>query len=430
MKPRTVWCGFVRYGLLVSVVIGAALPLAAADAPAVSMIESTGEAARWWPRWRGPSGQGRAAGDGYVDSWSAESNIRWRVPVAGSGNASPIVWRDRLFLTTGHDGGRRRSVLCFRRATGELLWEAPAPEARPESFHRKNGPASSTPATDGERVYAWLGNHGLLAVDFEGRTVWHQPLGKFDAYHGTASSPLLYKNSVIVAQDQRGPSFIAAFDRKTGEEKWNTKRTESVGWSSPIAVRVGDHEEILLSGQQTVRAYDPDTGGELWHARGNTYEAIPTPVVGHGLVYCSSGRAGPTLAIRPGGRGNVTDSHVAWRAAKGSPFVPSTVLEDGILYMVNDMASVATAYDATTGEPLWQGRLGKAAREGFSASPVAVAGKILFTNDEGDTFVLAGGREFRLLHVNSLGEPVLASPALVDGTWYVRGTHHLYAIGK
>jgi outer membrane protein assembly factor BamB len=432
----------IRRTLLVSIAVGAALSsaaddpptaadtTAAADSPGVSMIESTGEAARWWPRWRGPSGQGRVVGEGFVDSWSAESNIRWRVPVPGSGNSSPIVWGDRLFLTTSHDGGLRRSVLCFRRSDGTLLWEVSAPEARPEAFHPKNGPASSTPATDGERVYAWFGNHGLLAVDFKGRTVWHRALGKFDAYHGTASSPLLYKDSVIVAQDQRGRSFIAAFDRKTGEEKWSTKRSESVGWSTPIAVRVGDHDEIVLSGQQAVRAYDPDTGRELWHARGNTYEAIPTPVVEHGLLYCSSGRAGPTLAIRPGGQGDVTGSHVAWRAAKGSPFVPSTVLDDGILYMVNDMSSVATAYDARIGEPLWQGRLGKAAREGFSASPVVTSGKIFFTNDEGDTFVLAGGREFKLLHVNSLGEPVLASPALVNGTWYMRGTRHLYAIGK
>jgi outer membrane protein assembly factor BamB len=203
-----------------------------------------------------------------------------------------------------------------------------------------------------------------------------------------------------------------------------------VGWSSPIAVRAGDHDEIVLSGQQAVRAYDPDTGRELWHVRGNTYEAIPTPVVGHGMVFCSSGRAGPTLAIRPGGRGNVTVSHLAWRAAKGSPFVPSTVLDGGILYLVNDMASVATAYDAANGKALWQGRLGEPTREGFSASPVVVDGKIFFTSDAGDTFVLAGGREFRLLHVNSLGEAVLASPALVDGTWYVRGKQHLYAIGK
>ncbi len=397
----------------------------------ISMVEAEGEAASTWPRWRGPSGQGLVAGEGYVDTWSETENVRFKVAVPGEGSSSPIVWGDRIFLTASEDGGRRRSILCFRRADGELLWQAHAPETRPEAAHRKNGHASSTPTTDGERVYAYFGNHGLLVVDFAGRQVWHRELGTFDAYHGTASSPLLHRGRLIVAQDEqgRGGSFIAAFDAATGQGIWRTRRRARVGWSSPIAVRVDGRDEIVLSGQQMVLAYDPENGRELWGAGGNTFEAIPTPVVGHGHVYCASGRAGPTLAIRPGGRGDVTETHITWKAAKGSPFVPSPLLYGDHLYLVNDMAAIATCYDAKTGEVQWQQRLGRARREGFSASPVAFGGKVFFTNDDGQTFVLRAGGKAEILHVNKLGERVLASPALVGGTWYFRTEEHLLAIG-
>jgi outer membrane protein assembly factor BamB len=400
-----------------------------ADPSSVAMIETQGEGARFWPRWRGPSGQGWVTGEGYPSRWSATENLVWKVAVPGEGNSSPVIWGDRVFLTTAYDKGRRRSVLCFRRSDGALLWETFAPDASPEGAHPKNGFASSTPTTDGERVYAYLGNHGLLAVDFVGRVVWHRTLGRFDAFHGTASSPLLHEDKLILVQDHRGGSFIAAYDKRGGKELWRTQRAAKVGWNSPIAVRAGSRVELIVSGQQQIEAYDPETGGELWRARGNTYETIPSPVVGHGLVFCSSGRAGPTLAIRPGGSGDVTDSHIVWRSPKGSPFVPSPIFYGGQLYMVNDMNAVATSFDAGSGEPLWQGRLGRPAREGFSGSPVAFAGKVFFTNDQGETFVLRAGPEFDLLHVNRLGEPVLASPALVEGRWYFRTEGHLLAIG-
>jgi outer membrane protein assembly factor BamB len=281
-------------------------------------------------------------------------------------------------------------------------------------------------------VYASFGSKGLLAVDFEGRVVWHQSLGTISAYHGTAGSPLLYKDRLILFQDHSGGSgaFVAAFDTRSGRPLWRTARRETVGWGTPIAVQTGDHDEIIVSSQQRVHAYDPDTGRELWTCGGNTYEVIPTPVVGHGLVFCSSGRAGPTLAIRPGGKGDVTSTHVAWQSPRGSPFVPSPLLLGDYLYLVNDMTSIATSLEATTGKVMWQGRLGQAAREGFSASPVAADGKIFFTNDEGETFVVGSGTTFQLLHVNRLNAAVLASPALVDGKWYFRTDGELVAIGK
>jgi len=179
-----------------------------------------------------------------------------------------------------------------------------------------------------------------------------------------------------------------------------------------------------------VQAYDPERGRELWSCGGTTYEVIPTPVVGYGMVFCASGRAGPTLAIKPGGTGDVTGTHLAWTSPRGSPFVPSPILYGDQLYMVNDMASIVTALGATTGKTLWQGRLGVARREGFSASPVAVDGKIFFTNDDGETFVLRAGATFDLMHVNDIGERTIASPALVDGRWYIRTDKNLYAVGR
>jgi outer membrane protein assembly factor BamB len=279
-------------------------------------------------------------------------------------------------------------------------------------------------------VYTSFGARGLVAVDLNGALVWHREFGAVNAYHGTAGSPLLYRDRVILYQDQFRESFVAAFDARTGRVMWRTNREANVGWGTPVAIRVGDHDEIVVHSQSRVCAYDPNTGSELWRCNGSTYEVIPTPVAGHGMVFCSSGRAGPTLAIRPGGRGDVTRSHLVWSSPRGSPFVPSPVLYDDYLYMVNDMASIATCFEAQTGRAVWQGRLGVASSEGFSASPVAFDGKVFFTNDDGDTFVLRAGPKFEVLQVNRLGEATLASPALVDGRWYVRTDRGLTAIGR
>jgi outer membrane protein assembly factor BamB len=404
--------------------------LAAASAQTVRMIEVEGEARKYWPQWRGPTGQGIVESKGYLDSWSDTENVLWKVQVPGRGHSSPIVWKDRLFLTTAHDG-TRRALLCFSRQDGKLLWEAAAPEPQTvERVYRKNSHATATPATDGERVYALFGNSGLAAVDFSGKRVWHYSFGATSNYHGPGGSPLLYKDRVIFYQDQRSDSFVAAVHAKTGKLLWKTPRQETVGWGTPIAIRAGSRDEVIVSGQNAVRAYDPDTGKELWMARGNTMEVTPTPAVGHGLVFCSSGRAGPTLAIRPGGSGDVTDTHIAWQTPRGSPFIPSPLVYGDHLYLVNDMTSIATCLDARTGKTVWQGRLGAEARESFSASPLAVDGKIFVTNDQGETFVLAPGREFRLLRVNRLNEQTLATPALVDGKWYFRTAGDLWAIGR
>ena len=414
----------VALSLVISVIA-----LAQDDNQTVGMVELTGESAQYWPRWRGPSGQGIVTSSNYPDRWNATENVLWRTGLSGRGNSSPIVWGDYIILTTGRDAGRQLFVQAYRRSNGTLRWETEVAPGRPERVHSKNGPASATPTTDGKQIFASLGGRGIVSLDFDGNILWHSEVGSINNYHGPAGSPLLYEDLLIIYQDQRGGGFVAAYDTATGNQVWRTARNASVGWGSPIAIRVGDHDELIVSSQNTVNAYNPKTGDELWHCGGNLFEVIPTPVVEAGLIFCASGRAGPTLAIRPGGRGDITDTHIAWSTSRGSPFIPSPVAYDGYLYTVNDMSSIITCFDAATGTVMWQQRLGRAIREGISASPVVVDNKVFVTSDEGVTFVLKAGPEFELLHTNDIGAQTLASPALVDGIWYIRTVDELIAIG-
>jgi outer membrane protein assembly factor BamB len=441
MRPRA-RVPLAAAALLIALVVqapptwgGQAVP--AGPALPVSVIVPGGDASKYWPFWRGPSMQGLVEGTGYPSTWSDSENVLWRVEVPGRGHSSPIVWADRIFLTTAAADGSSRSVLCFRRADGKLLWERTVPGAPAERLYPKNSYASSSPTTDGRLVYAYFGNAGVVAVDFSGTIVWRAAFGPVSLYHGPGGSPVLYKDRLILYQEQRlmertattDPGFMVALDARTGRERWRQTRTPQPGWGTPLPIRAGGRDEIIVSSSRRIEGVDPATGNLLWYSTGNTFEVIPMPVAGHGFVYCSSGRAGPTFAVRPGGSGDVTASHVAWSTPKGSSFVPSPLLLGDYLYTVNDMVSVVTCHHAKSGEVVGQIRLGDAKREGFSASPVAVEGRIYFTNDEGETFVLNPAPDFRLLHVNRIGEQTLASPALVDGRWYIRTARHLIAIG-
>ena len=438
----------IRYlGLLLAIVTFSHVPFPSTKAsltsdnqPTVSMVAHTGAAKNYWPHWRGPSVQGIVEGKGYPDRWSDTENVLWKVPVPGRGHSSPIVWGDRIFLTSATPDGSRRSLLSFRRSDGKLLWDTPVPAADSERLYQKNSYASSSPTTDGELIYGYFGNAGVVAMNFSGKLVWHVSLGAIDLYHGPGGSPVLYKDRLILFQDQMNfgrdrateptPGFIVALDKKTGRELWRKTRSPRPGWGSPIAIQVGNRTEIIVSSGRAIDAYDPDTGEVLWTVKGNMPETIPMPVVGNGLLYCSSGRAGPTFAVRPGGKGDVTASHVVWSSPKGSPFVPSPLVHGDYLYTINDMASIVSCHNARTGEIIGQLRVGEARREGFSASPVIVEGKVYFTNDDGETFVLQAAPDFKLLHVNRMGAPMLASPALVDGRWYFRTASHLICVGK
>jgi len=423
----------LAWAVLLTAAAGASVLSSGPAADDVRRVPVTAEAENYWSQWRGPSGQGLVKGTNYIDRWSSTENVRWRTTVPGLGHSSPIVWKDHLFITTARDGGTSMWMLAYDRRSGKLLWETRVPSSGVEHIYPKNSHASATPVTDGQFIYASFGTHGLAAFDFTGQLIWHRDFGELNNYHGSAGSPVLYKDRVFLYQDHRGTatlsSFVAAFDGKTGKTLWWRDRAETTGWGTPIVITTGTRDELIVSSMRRVYAYDPATGADLWTVSGNTVEVIPTPVVGHGLVFAASGRAGPTLAIRPGGSGDVTTSHVAWTSPRGSPFVPSSLIHGDLLYQINDMQSILTVFQAKTGELVYQERLGVAAREGFSSSPVVVGTRIFFTNDDGQTFVVEAGTTFKLHHVNEMGARVLASPALVDGTWYWRTDKELLAIG-
>ena len=409
--------------------------IAASPAETVRTVPVTGEGASYWARWRGPSGQGMVEGTNYVDAWSNTENVKWRMTVPGDGHSSPIVWKDHLFLTTSREAGAKISMLAYNRHDGKLLWETNVPTTSGVEYkYEKNSHASATATTDGERVYASFGTHGLVAFDFTGKIVWHRKFGDLNNYMGSAGSPLLYKDRLFLYQDHQGSanlkSFVAAFDVKTGATKWWKDRVETTGWGTPVVITTGERDELIVSSQRKVYSYNPDTGDEFWTVRGNLFEVIPTPIAGHGFVFASSGRAGPTFAIRPGGSGDVTASHVAWSSPRGSPFVPSSIIHGDLLYQINDMQSILTVFHAKTGELAYQERLGVAMKVGFSASPVGRGNLIYFTNDDGQTFVVEAGPTFKLRRVIELRARVLASPALVGGMWYWRTDTELLAIGK
>jgi outer membrane protein assembly factor BamB len=400
----------------------------AAPAVAVAPVLPCPGAERNWPRFRGPSGQGEAVGAAPPTEWDAAGkNILWRTKVPGHGNSSPIVWGDRVFLTSADDKGAERSVLCFDRGDGRLLWTRPAPPKPPEPAVRdKNGYATSTPVTDGERVIAFFGSCGLVCFDFDGILQWQYADFKVRTTHGTGSSPLLYHDLVILIQDQnQSESVFVALDKRTGKVAWKGDRGRAMTWSTPIVIKTGDRDELVMAGQETVKAYDPLTGKELWSLNGPTHEVIPAIVVGRGLIYSASGRNGPTLALRPGGDGDVTETHLAWRSVRNGPHVPSPCLVNGRLYTAND-TGVFTCLDAATGKLVYTERI----NDRFSASPVVAGDLMWFAAESGVTYVIRASDRFEPVAKNDLGSPILASPAAIDGTLILRTQDELVCIGR
>ncbi|HEX3870436.1 MAG TPA: PQQ-binding-like beta-propeller repeat protein [Pirellulales bacterium] len=379
-----------------------------------------------WPRFRGPEGQGITHTTGLPLTWSTTENVVWHTPLEGSGNSSPIVWGDRIFMTSSGEEGQRRSVLCLDRANGKLLWTRTLEDHEIEpNVREKNGFASATPVTDGQRVVAFLGSGGLVCYDFDGKQLWHHPLPVFNTTWGTGASPIIYNDLVILVHDQnKADSFMLALDKQTGEVKWEHPRERAMGWSTPLVVRVGDHDEMLYAGGETVRGYDPTTGKELWSLKGPTHEVIPTLLADRHVVYSASGRQGPTIALQPGGSGDVTETHLLWRTPRGGPHVPSPLLFEGRIYTVND-TGIATCLSAQDGKLLWQAR----ARGKFSASPIESEGRLYCASEEGVTYVLKAGDKFEVLAENDLESPILASPAALDSRLYIRTAEGLWCIG-
>lgn len=426
----------------------------------VSVVAQDGD----WPQWRGPGGLGVSDETGLPAEWSPAASILWKTELPGRGHSSPIVWGDRIFVTTSvrgeHLPGRKApvhlgfdlkpgyvhpdsvdvdyryalKVLAIEATTGRVLWERTAYDGPMyDDRHRKNTYASSTAVTDGRLVYAFFESAGLYCYDLDGNLQWQTSLGGIaKAGLGPGTSPVIYERLVILQCDQEmgDGSFIVALDRYSGKEVWRIPRTNRRSWATPLLVRAGDRTELVASGAESVIAYDPATGRELWRANGVQSHPIPSAVAGHGLVFVTAGsQAKRALAIRLGGSGNLTDSpHVVWRYTKGTAYVPSPILYGRYLYLMTD-AGLLTCLDAITGELQYEGgRVPVPAT--FTASPVAADGRLLLTSEDGDTFVIKAGPSHEVLRTNSVGEPVYASPAIARGRIYIRGERHLFAIGR
>lgn len=386
-----------------------------------------------WPGWRGPDRSGVSTEENLPLHWSNTENVTWKVALPGSGIASPIVFGERIFVTEsdGHRLGNLH-VICLSRDDGRELWHRQFWGTAPTLYHQqKSSMATPVPVTDGQHVFAFFGTGDVFCLTVEGELVWQRSLadefGAFENRFAASSSPLLYEDLLIVQCDHYGASYIVAIDQATGADRWKVDRPECwLSWSSPQLVRdnKSGRFELLALGSHKLDALDPKTGAALWTVRGMSRECIPTPVFGDGLIYAVSGPKYPTFAIRPGGSGDVTETNVVWTNPRGGPFVPSAIFVRGMYYMVDD-AGVVTCIIAKNGQRAWQGRLpGR-----YTASPVAGAGSIYFTNEDGTTLAIAAGEtKLRETARSALGEPVFASPAISNGSFYIRTSKGLYRI--
>lgn len=394
-----------------------------------------------WPAWRGPRGDGSSSERNLPLTWSATDGVRWKAPLPEPGNSTPIIWGDRIFLTQALDGGKRRALLAFDRITGKELWRHVVPCSVQETTHKQNPPCSGSPVTDGKAVYAQFASAGIVACDFDGKLLWQRDLGPIVSRWGNGSSPILYNDLVIAFHGPGEPdTFLIALEKQTGKTMWKTKETAINSpvfgsWSTPIIVKVGSHDELVMplpgekvGGEGLFKGYDPNTGKELWSCRGlgNEIYAMPTVNATRDLIVGISGHNGPLVAVKPGGKGDVTATHRVWRAAGKNPQrVGSAVFHDGRLCLA-DAPGTLECIDPKTGEPLWKERL-----DGNLWGSILVAdGKLYVSNLEGETFVLAAGPKFKLLARNKIAEPTYAALAVSDGEIFVRTYQHLYCIGK
>jgi outer membrane protein assembly factor BamB len=414
-----------------------------------------------WSQWRGHDGQGVSREADVPLEWAEGQNVAWKTPIPGRGHSSPIVWGDRLFLTTaiegeivpgakpvrhfesgtefthpdgvGADRKHTLKVLALDARTGQILWERVAWEGTPyDTRHRRGSYASPTPVTDGERVYAYFGAEGVYAYDFEGNLAWKWWPGGIATFGvGVGTSPVFYKDVVILQcdEDEGKASFIVALNRVTGKEVWRASRKVQLSWATPVLVRASARDELVTAGTEHVIAYDPATGSELWRVKGLESNAVPSPVVVGDIVVVSAGYPNKiAMGVRAGGSGDVTDSRVLWRYTKGTAYVPSPVAVDGLVYLMTDKG-LLTCLDATTGEVKYEGGRPPAASS-YMASPVVVGGRLLLMSMDGDTHVIKAGPTHEVLRTNALGEPIAASAAVAPGRLYIRGERHLFAIGS
>jgi outer membrane protein assembly factor BamB len=436
---------------------------------ALAIILTGSVSAADWPQWRGPQGNGATDEKNLPSKWSATENVAWTAAIGGLGVSSPIVSGDRVFVTSQIGTGVRKAgnhprlaqganagvageralgtprdtqaaaegrtyfvVEAFNRADGRRLWQHRMEATGPlPGVHDKHNLASPSPVTDGQIVYAWFGTGQIVALDLNGKVVWErhlgQEIGPFDINWGHASSPTLYGDTVLLLCDHAPASYLLAVDKKTGKERWRADRGKGrMSYTTPFVVETATGPELIVNSSQRVDAYDPRSGVFLWHVGGSNQFPIPAPTFHDGVLYMTRGyRSGPYMAIRPGGRGDISASHVIWEVPTGAPYISSLVYHEGILYMASDVGAV-TAIDAATGKRIWQERV-----EGiFSASPVAADGKVYFVSETGETIVLKAGRQAEVLARNDVGERLIASPAISNGQIFLRSDDRIFAIGK
>ena len=435
--------------------------------PAPALPQAT-SAEGSWPSFRGPHASGVADGQDLPDHWNGKTgeNIRWRTPIPGLAHSSPVVWGHRIFVTSAissrpdatfkpglygdGDSSEDRSphkwvLYAIDKRTGKVEWERVAFEGVPrERRHIKSTYASASPATDGRIVVAWFGSQGVHAYDVAGRPLWSVDLGRVDmgAYDipsyewGPASSPIIWNDLVLLQCDTQTDAFVLALNARTGETVWKTAREELPSWGTPTVVTAASGPELVTNGSKFIRGYDVRTGAELWRLGGSSKITAPTPVMGGGVIIVTSGRRPekPLYAVRPGargditlGKGNASSAAIAWSRAGRGTYMPTPLIYDGLVYALNN-DGVFDAYDVQTGQEIYRHRL-KHLGSGFSASPVAADGRIYLSNEDGEIIVIAAGREFREIATNSMGELLMATPALSDGVMYVRSPAALSAIG-
>ncbi len=393
-----------------------------------------------WPAWRGPGGNGISDETGVPLHWSQDENIKWKIPLPGPGNSTPIVWENRVFVTGAREKGTVRALMCFDRGDGSLLWQREVTYEKPEATHDSNPYCSSSPVTDGQRVIMWHGSAGVFAYDLQGELLWSKPLGEFQHIWGNASSPVIYHDLVILSCGPGLTAYVVALDKRTGEQVWRydppTAVSEKVdeyrgSWSTPVLHRSGDHDELLLSLPLKLVAIDPTSGKELWWCEGPTKLVYTSPLAEGDTVVTMCGYGGTALAVKSGGSGDVTETRRLWLHDQKNPQrVGSGVIVDGYIYILNE-PGIAWCIELASGEKKWEKRLDN--EDGTSAqswsSMTHVDGRLYICDMAGTTFVLEPSpEECRVLATNSLGELTRASLAFSDGQIFQRTYEHLYCI--
>ncbi|MCI0628959.1 MAG: PQQ-like beta-propeller repeat protein [Acidobacteria bacterium] len=393
-----------------------------------------------WPLWRGPAGTGVSGETGLPVRWSTTENVRWRTPLPERGNSTPIVWRDRIFVTQALEKNGKRRLMCLDRTTGKLLWQSGVAYLEKESTHATNPHCSPSPVTDGERVIAWFGSAGLVCYDFQGKVLWRRDLGKQAHIWGYGSSPILHGDLCILNFGPGERSFLIAVNKRSGKTLWqvdepggnfgNNPSEWTGSWSTPLVIQTGGREELIVGLPSRAAAFDLRTGKELWTCRGLNPLVYTSPLWAEGVLVLMGGFNGSSLAVRPGGSGDVTGTHRLWQIPKTKQRIGSGVIARGHIYIL-DEPGVAGCYELQTGNMVWQERLAGPSKELTSWSSMVLAdGKLYVINQGGDTFVLKPSPKFELISANPLGETTNASLAISNGDIFIRTHQALWCIWK